>query len=146
MLFRSLHFSDMRKGGIAVDSWLARNGQVDRLAWPESVEAGGCDGEGCRAEVRDRSVALALTLAAAAEDCGRVDLVIATRFLPRRRCQGSVLIDRSALWRAGAHALWITEAGVRIETVRGSRGLRPWVAERVGPPDVLSGVLPWPDQ
>ena len=141
-----LRFSDMRKGGIAVDSWLERNGQADRLAWPESPEAGGCDGEGCRAEVRDRSVALALTFAAAAEDCGRVDLVIATRFLPRRRCQGSVLIDRGALWRAGAHALWITEAGVRIETVRGSRGLRPWVAERVRPPGVLSGVLPWLDQ
>lgn len=141
-----LRLSDPRKGGIAVDTWLERNGQVDRLAWPEPPESGGCDGEGCRAKIRDRSIALALTRGAAAEDCGRVDLVIAARFMPRRRCQGSVLIDRGSLWRAGAHAVWIEEEGVRIETVRARRGKRPWVAERERPDAPQVGLVPWSDQ
>jgi competence protein ComEC len=141
-----LRLSDPRKGGIAVDTWLERNGQIEPLAWSGLAEKGGCDSEGCRAEIAGRSIGLALTLAAAAEDCGRVDLVIATRFLPRAHCQGSVLIDRGALWRAGAHALWITGAGVRVETVRGSRGDRPWVAERTRPPGLLSGTIRWRDQ
>jgi competence protein ComEC len=141
-----LRLSDTRKGGIAVESWLEGNGQRERLAWSELKEEGGCDSEGCHAQVRDRSIGLSFTPAAAAEDCGRVDLVLTTRFLARDRCPGSVLIDRGALWRAGAHALWITSAGVRIETVRGYRGERPWVAERARPPGLLAGTIRWRSQ
>ena len=142
----ALRLSDARKGGIAVQSWLERNGQAERLAWPEPPEAGGCDGEGCRAVLRGRSLAYALTLPAAAEDCGRADLVIAARFIPHRRCRGSILIDRGALWRGGAHALWLTEEGVRIETVRDARGERPWVVERERPVGPRRAFAPWPDQ
>jgi competence protein ComEC len=56
------------------------------------------------------------------------------------------LIDRGALWRAGAHALWITDAGVKVETVRGYRGERPWVAERTRPPGPLAGTIRWRNQ
>jgi competence protein ComEC len=142
----ALRVSDARKGGIAVQAWLERNGQAQRLAWPEPPEAGGCDGEGCRAVPGGRSLAYALTLPAAAEDCGRADLVIAARFIPQGRCRGSILIDRGALWRAGAHALWLTEEGVRIETVRDARGERPWVVERDRPAGPGRAFAPWPDQ
>ena len=142
----TLRLSDARKGGIAVETWLERNGQSQRLAWPEPSEAGGCDSDGCRAELRGRSLAYALTLSAAAEDCGRADLVIAARFLPRGHCRGSIVIDRGALWRAGAHALWLTEEGVRIETVRDHRGERPWTVERVRPAAPVRAFAPWPDQ
>jgi competence protein ComEC len=142
----ALRLSDARKGGIAVQAWLERNGQAQRLAWPEPPEAGGCDGEGCRAVLGGRSLAYALTLPAAAEDCGRADLVIAARFIPQGRCRGSIVIDRGALWRAGAHALWLTEEGVRIETVRDARGERPWVVERDRPAGPGRAFAPWPDQ
>jgi competence protein ComEC len=138
-----LRLSDPRKGGIAVDAWLEGNAQRERLAWSDLGDEGGCDSEGCHAQTGGRSIGLAFTPAAAAEDCGRADLVVTTRFLARARCAGSVLIDRGALWRAGAHALWITSAGVRVETVRGYRGERPWVAERVRPPGLLAGTIRW---
>ncbi|HSD35159.1 MAG TPA: ComEC/Rec2 family competence protein, partial [Alphaproteobacteria bacterium] len=142
----ALRLSDARKGGIAVQAWLERNGQAQHLDWPEPPEAGGCDGEGCRAVLGGRSLAYALTLPAAAEDCGRADLVIAARFIPHGRCRGSILIDRGALWRAGAHALWLTQEGVRIETVRDARGERPWVVERDRPAGPGRAFAPWPDQ
>ncbi len=141
-----LQTRDSRKGGIVLDTWLERNAQLERRGWPELSEGGGCDGEGCRAVLRRRSVAFTLTLAAAAEECGHADLVIAARFLGRGRCRGSVLIDRGALWRAGAHALWLNGEGVRIETVRAFRGERPWVAERDRPRDRRPSFVPWPDQ
>jgi competence protein ComEC len=142
----ALRLSDARKGGIAAETWLERNGQETRLAWPDLEQGGGCDREGCRAELQGRRIAYALTPAAAAEECGHADLVISARFLKRSRCRGSLLIDRGALWRAGAHALWFTQEGVRIDTVRNFRGERPWVADRGRPPSYLRELLPWPAQ
>jgi competence protein ComEC len=141
-----LRINDPQKGGIALEAWLERNAQPERRGWPELSEGGGCDGEGCRATLRGRRVAFTLTLAAAAEECGRADLVITPRFLRHGRCRGSVLIARAALWRAGAHALWLSGEGVRIETVREARGERPWVAERDRPRDHGPRVVPWFDQ
>ena len=141
-----LRLSVPRKGGIAVETWLERNGQEARLPWPGPAEGGGCDAEGCRAEQRGRRLAYALTPAAAAEECGHADLVISARFMKRSRCRGSLLIERGALWRAGAHAVWLSDEGVRIETVREFRGERPWVADRERPPSYLAMFLRWPDQ
>jgi hypothetical protein len=81
-----LRLSDARKGGIAVDTWLERNAQKERLSWSDLAR------------------------------------------------------------RAGAHALWITDAGVKVETVRGYRGERPWVAERTRPPGLLAGTIRWRNQ
>lgn len=139
-----LRLSDSRKGGIAAETWLERNGQQRRKAWPERPESGGCDEEGCWAELRGRRIAAVLTIGAAIEECGRADLVVVSRFLPARSCAGSVLIDRGVLWRGGAHALWLTEEGVWIENVRERRGARPWVAEQERPPPRLGPRLPWP--
>jgi competence protein ComEC len=142
----ALRLSDPRKGGIAVETWLERNGQAARLPWPLLEAGGGCDAEGCRAELMGRRIAFALTPAAASEECGPADLVISARFLKRGRCRGTLLIDRGALWRAGPHALWLSDEGVRIQTVREFRGERPWVADRTRPPSFLPEFLPWPGQ
>jgi competence protein ComEC len=39
----------------------------------------------------------------------------------------STLIDRFDLWREGAHAIWLERDAVRVESVNGVRGKRPWV-------------------
>jgi competence protein ComEC len=142
----ALRLSDSRKGGIAAETWLERNGQAARLAWPGPKEGGGCDAEGCRAELDGRRIVFALTPSAASEECGHADLLVSARFLKPGRCRGTLLIDRGALWRAGAHALWLSEEGVRIQTVRESRGERPWVADRTRSPSFLPEFLPWPRQ
>lgn len=65
---------------------------------------------------------------AGTEDCALADVVIGA--VPTRRaCAGARrVIDRFDLWRHGAHALWFgpTPGQVRIESVEGERGRRPW--------------------
>lgn len=62
--------------------------------------------------------------------CGRVAVVIAAEPV-RGRCPGSAVVDRFAVWRDGAHAVWLGERP-RILTDRAVRGDRPWVAPRPG--------------
>jgi competence protein ComEC len=46
----------------------------------------------------------------------------------RRHCSKEVAeIDRFALWREGAHAVWLEPGGARIESDWRVRGARPWV-------------------
>ena len=41
-----------------------------------------------------------------------------------------VVIDRFDIWREGAHALWLDTDGIRVASVAGRRGLRPWAVRR----------------
>jgi competence protein ComEC len=36
------------------------------------------------------------------------------------------VIDRFDLWRKGAYAVWLNPAGIRLESVAGQQGQRPW--------------------
>jgi competence protein ComEC len=45
------------------------------------------------------------------------------------------VIDPAKLAREGGHAIWLSEAGIRIETVRQGQGSRPWVAPLDGAGD-----------
>jgi competence protein ComEC len=45
----------------------------------------------------------------------------------RGRCPGSAVVDRFAVWRDGAHALWWRDGLAEIVSDRGFRGDRPWV-------------------
>jgi competence protein ComEC len=89
-----------------------------------------CDARGCLYRARGRLVALARDESALAEDCGHADLVVS--LVPARRmCRGGPVVDRFDLWRNGTHAIWLDAGEVRIESVRGWQGRRPWVPERV---------------
>jgi competence protein ComEC len=58
--------------------------------------------------------------------CAEADILIAA-FPLRGRCRSVPLrIDRFSVWRSGAHALYIGDGGIRIETARGQQGVRPW--------------------
>jgi competence protein ComEC len=58
--------------------------------------------------------------------------VLATPLALRHPCPApAVVIDRAALAREGGHALRFEPDGsLRVETVRGWRGERPWTARR----------------
>lgn len=117
-------------------SWLLRDGEEVALAWPASGEGDerlSCDPFGCVVAARGQVVALTRHARALEEDC-RVATVVIASFTLLRPCNGpSLVIDRRALSRDGAHALWLDNDGVRIESVRAARGERPWVARA---PDV----------
>ena len=44
----------------------------------------------------------------------------------RRACRGTPTIARFDVWRNGAHAVYLDDGRIRIESVAGRRGQRPW--------------------
>lgn len=92
------------------------------------VQGGGnnlsCDPYGCRVHLQGRNIALSFDPRTVVEDCGQVDLLISTK--PVRGCRRNPVIDRWDLKDDGTHAIWITERFLRIKTVEGERGKRPW--------------------
>jgi competence protein ComEC len=126
-----LQLSSDRAAPLTRESWLRRAGQEDVTLWPsEGASLDGllvCDPAGCLYRARGQVVALVRDTAALAEDCGSASVVVA--IVPvRRKCAGAqAIIDRFSLWRDGGHALWLERDGVVIDSVRQSRGVRPWV-------------------
>ncbi|MGE4248646.1 MAG: ComEC/Rec2 family competence protein [Parvibaculaceae bacterium] len=116
-----------RRGRFAVDQWLRADGDAATLAEAAGRAGWSCEGQVCRATVRDKRVLylpqekLAMTI-----PCAEADILIAA-FPLRGRCHAVPLrIDRFSVWRAGAHALYVADGAVRVETARGRQGVRPW--------------------
>ena len=85
-----------------------------------------CDRAGCLYRAGAQLVALVSDASALAADC-RIATVLISAVPVRGRCaSASIVIDRFDLWRAGAHALWLSDSGVTVESVRDYRGVRPW--------------------
>ena len=40
------------------------------------------------------------------------------------------IVDRFDLWRGGAHAFWLQQSGVRMESAATYQGVRPWSPRR----------------
>ncbi len=130
-----LWLSTTNRESFTADVWLRRAGQGSAEGWPllDEVPAAPllCDSFGCVAQVKGRLVAFALSGAALQEDCRRAELLISLEPLRRRSCpKPAAVVDRFDLWREGAHAIWLQSGRLRIETVAGERGQRPWVRPR----------------
>ena len=113
--------------------WLRRAGQRNSLDWPGEGDDGrlACDSLGCILHIGGRIVALVLDEAALDEDCFAASVVVSRVPVRRWRCRHpDRVIDRFDLWRRGAHALWVSDDGIRVETVADFRGLRPWPPAR----------------
>ncbi|MBI3453776.1 MAG: ComEC/Rec2 family competence protein [Rhodospirillales bacterium] len=124
-----LQLSAQRAVRMTRETWLRRAGQDGAVLWPkDGIGIDGrlaCDTDGCLYAAHGRTVALVRRIGALAEDCRMASVVVAT--IPiRRDCPSAVVIDRFALWRDGAHAIWL-DGRIRVESVRGYRGARPWV-------------------
>ncbi|MGE0256606.1 MAG: ComEC/Rec2 family competence protein [Alphaproteobacteria bacterium] len=120
-----------RRDAFTRDVWLRRAGSAAWTPFPRGTSHDGrltCDGEGCLYTAADGTVvALVSSGTALAEDC-RVAAVVVATVAVRGRCPSAVaVIDRRDLWREGGHAVWLG-GPLRIETVNGGRGDRPWVS------------------
>ncbi len=116
---------------MAVETWLARNGGGTARAWPASGEiAGGRlrgDVSGCPYRARNLAADFPAGAAATAADCRAADLVVSLGAV-RGRCVGArVVVDRRDLRREGVEAIYFERSGrIRIESIAGERGRRPW--------------------
>jgi competence protein ComEC len=119
------------------DQWLRALGIGQARPLPATGEAAGgrilCAPEGCRLRGLPGGAEVALLRGGAAPPCGRVALILSPEPV-RGRCGGSLVVDRFAVWRNGAYAVWFDAAGPRLVSDRAWRGARPWV-----PPAPLPG-------
>ncbi|WP_170294764.1 ComEC/Rec2 family competence protein [Roseospira navarrensis] len=126
-----LLLSPGRADGFARDLWVERAGGASAESWPEPGRATAddglrCDPRGCVLVRAGVMVAVAWHRAALAEDCGRADVIVTPLPAPASCGTRARVIDRSALAAGGAHALWLTEGRVRVETVADHEGRRLW--------------------
>ena len=117
-----------------LERWLENDG--DARAPKEAAKAAGfsCDGLGCRAGVKGLAVAVARRPAAFSDDC-RSAAIVVSRIVSPVTCTGpKAVVDFFAVRHAGTHAVYIGKGGeIRIETVAGTRGNRPWSAQSAQP-------------
>lgn len=115
--------------------WLKRDGDdhMPDAAIATHADGVGCDGYGCVARAPDGSlIAAPLRIEALAEDCARAAIVVSATPIGRD-CRGpKLVIDRFDVARSGGYAVWFGPA-LRVETVEGERGQRPWSLQPRGP-------------
>lgn len=139
------------KGGrIAEETWTRRAAAEKGETWPEAGAAANgmlsCDALGCLYRGNGRTVALVRRGEALQEDCGSADLVVSPIPVSAACRAAARVVDRIDVWRSGAHAVWLSPSGIRVESVDASRGRRPWVpahppaADRARPPRPRTGA------
>jgi len=141
--------SSRRSGRFTSKIWLRRAALEQASAWPgpnpralqnfQGVNLS-CDSLGCLYSAQGKVVALITDIAALEEDCALAAAVITT-IAVRGRCHGpDLVIDRFDLWRNGGHAFWVNDQGIKVQSVNGQRGKRPWVPLREGRNGAKSGT------
>lgn len=128
----SLSLSVQSEGRVA-ENWLRRDGSVEPATpWPTTGRGADgsltCDPLGCLYRKAGRTVALLRSAEALPDDCGVADVVIIAD--PAPHCRSPQVIDRWRLRHDGAHVLYLSTGGTRVESVRDQRGDRPWIGMR----------------
>ena len=119
--------SNLDREKFTVSQWQQRLGfptALDVLELPKDETQVRCDDMGYTYTKAKQIVAMPNVDAAVLEDCTQASIIVSPVLV--RDCKATTIIDDPALWHRGAHALYITDGGVRVETVRDHRGQRPW--------------------
>ncbi|MEQ9488372.1 MAG: ComEC/Rec2 family competence protein [Alphaproteobacteria bacterium] len=124
-----LALNTIRRERFTADQWRQAYGFDYPVTFADEKERTdfGCDRFGCLLTRKDRTVALVSDPRALIDDCRLSDVVIAPIPVYRRLCdRPETVIDFFSLYRNGAHALFITESGITIETAE-KGGDRLWL-------------------
>lgn len=129
--------SSAKSALFAQERWLSRDGDQALPKQAASRDGMRCDDEGCTVQAYNGvKVALLKRVSGLWDECRNSDIVI-TAFSFKGSCGAAKLvIDRGALYAHGAHAVYFSEGGFRVERVSDHQGNRPWSDTRgdVGQP------------
>jgi len=116
------------------ETWRRRLGEEEAVNWTKAGATLGtglrCDSLGCIFRARGQVVALVRDSRALIDDCAVATVVISREPIRRGCANVPYVVDRFDLWRGGAHAFWLREDGVRVESAAAYRGVRPWAPRR----------------
>ena len=116
------------------NEWKEREGGQGIDFWPEEGQGRvvSCSAERCRFEAKGHRVLFVMDKGALPENCAEADLILSIEpFKNAEEChRQTMLLDRWDIWRKGAHAIYLSPEKVRIETVQGERGKRPWTGRQ----------------
>lgn len=118
-----------RRAGFVPDTWIRRQGQEAGADWAALWR---CGASGCSRSYGPTEVVLVRTPDERRLACAREGIVVIAT-IPAQYCRSPrLVIDLLDLRADGTHALRFDGSEVRVETVRGVRGQRPWVAAAPG--------------
>ncbi len=118
-----------RRAGFVPDTWIRRQGQEAGADWAAVWR---CGESGCSRAYGPIEVVLVKTPAERRVACAREGIVVVAT-IPAQYCRSPrLVVDLLDLRADGTHALRFDGGEVRVETVRGVRGQRPWVAAAPG--------------
>lgn len=137
-------FSTLMSAKFERNVWLRRAGLSAKPSrWSDPSDTGQmrCDALGCLYQSAGRSVAFTRAPEALGEDCWRSDVLITDVVMSPTALAGcratTHLITAEDLKRLGTHAIWLSGgenggkyAPIRVQTVNGQRGDRPWVVKQ----------------
>lgn len=118
-----------RKDRFDARVWMEQAGVDIEGAKPSALkDVARCDAGGCVIDAGGVPVALSNDRAGLDDDCARAGLVVAFYPVTRREraACAAPLIDRRDAWNDGAHAVYVKDGEIRIESVAEHRGRRPW--------------------
>ena len=116
-----LHFPRMPADRFTAREWLRRDGDARELANTIGGDFIHCDGKGCVARLKGKTLAISLKPEALGDDCAAADLVIANAAGP---CHAR-LLDGAALKAGQSYAFFLPD--LTGKSVAAARGKRPWV-------------------
>jgi competence protein ComEC len=108
--------------------WLEHDGDGSAPAEAAKATAFRCDALGCISEVKGLRLAVANSGAALRDDCALATILILKFPKPRGCSSAGPVIDIDDVRARGSHAMTIEGGNLRIQTVAGARGDRPWTA------------------
>lgn len=124
-----LAVSTRRAGRFDSDEWAKRDGVDPPRTWPKPGTKDGrltCEQpDACLYQLNGRSLAIALSATAVDRLCGMGADALLTGQVTES-CGVPLVIDLEQVTAKGAHALYLRDGVIRVETVRAAPGARPW--------------------
>lgn len=120
--YGKLVFKEGKSDQLLRSDWMAANRQEEELTMT-------CPDGLCIYEKNGRAIGYAHTKKGAEAGCARTDLdvlFITADFT--KRCPVPIQVIRFDLMKNGTYALYMKPSGIKIETVGGEMGFRPWVS------------------
>lgn len=123
---RSLSALPAPRSLFELSRWLEADGDSRPAKTVALARGFSCDSASCTALFKGQRLAVTHHPSALPDDCARASILVLGMDRPKGCLRPLAVIDPAAIRRLGAHGVVISKTGVRVETVAGIRGERPW--------------------